>query len=155
MATRTSHLHAAGLRLALALALAMLVGSAYLAAPVIFAKAPSRELAGGIAAAVFARAYLLAGLFLLAAGAFAWRAGERARGFWLAWLLAALLVLALGAGFAPAIAAMQAKLAAAGGMQALAADDPLRRRFALLHGGASLIHLAASIALAWLIVRRG
>ncbi len=153
--TRIERLHRAGLRLALALALAMLAGSAYLAAPVIFAAAPSRELAGGIAAAVFARAYPLAGLFLLAAAAFGWRAGERARGFWIGWGAALALVAVLGALLAPEIDRLRTALAAAGGLDALAADHPLRRRFGLMHGVASTLHLIATLLAAWLVARRG
>ncbi|RME87343.1 MAG: hypothetical protein D6771_00630, partial [Zetaproteobacteria bacterium] len=88
MSSRWQAWHEAGLRLALAAALAMLAGSGYLAAPVLFAKLDAKT-AGDLAGAIFARAHPAAMLFLCAAAAFAWRRKVAAKAWW-AWIAVAL-----------------------------------------------------------------
>ncbi|RMH50074.1 MAG: DUF4149 domain-containing protein [Zetaproteobacteria bacterium] len=146
-------LAAAGCRLALALMLGLLVVPGFVAAPLLFAHAPSRMEAGMLAGALFHAANQA--LLLLAAAVAAFWLRLRAAG-WpigrLRWLALLLIVLAVALnlwGLAPAMEAL--KQAMPHGYDALAPDDPLRRRFALLHGISSSIHLVASLAAALLV----
>jgi len=144
-------LAAAGCRLALALMLGLLVVTGFVVAPQLFAHAPSRMEAGMLAGAIFHIANQA--LLLLAVAAFWFRL--RAAGWhigrlrWLALLLVVSLVAFNLWGLAPMMEAL--KQAMPHGYDALAADDPLRRRFALLHGVSSSIHLLASLAAALLV----
>jgi len=151
MSDRLGALHAAGARLAAALAFAMLLGSGYLAAPVLFADAPDRALAGELAGAIFARANAAAALFLLALGLFFWRLQRQGRLRWALWGLALGCVLMELLWFSPEMQAIKAKAAAMGGLEALASEHPLRQRFGLWHAIGSVAHLLATLALGGLI----
>jgi len=119
----------------------LLLVSGYVTAPVLFAQAPSRQLAGMLAGSVFHVANL-AGLVLLAMMAVL---GWRGMGRWMrAVLLGLALLLTLNEfGAAPVIARLKA------------AGDVDRHAFALWHGLAAVMHLVATLLAATLVACHG
>ncbi len=129
------------MRLASAGIFGLLLASGYVTAPVLFAQAPSRQLAGMLAGSVF-HVVNLAGFVLLAAVA---TLGWRGMGWWLqVALLGLALLLALNEfGVAPVIARLKA------------AGDVDRHAFVLWHGLAAVMHLVATLLAAMLVTCHG
>jgi len=115
---------------------------------VLFAEASSHAQAGKLAGAIFK--ICNQGLLVLgaAAAAFYWQLGERRKRIW----LPLLLLLALVAINAFALTPIMVELkAAAGPIDALAADDPQRQAFGMWHGISAMLHLCASLSAIWLV----
>jgi len=140
------------LRLCLALMFGLLVVSGYVVAPVLFAEAGSRMLAGHLAGSVFHLANR-GFLFLAAAVIVFWlrmgRDGALAgRLRWALLLVAAALIAGNAFAVAPVIADLKAQM---GVIDELAADDPQRHAFGLWHGVSAIVHLLATLATALLV----
>jgi len=146
-------LQVAATRLCTALMLGLLVVSGFVAAPVLFAHAGSRQLAGMLAGDIFHIANLGVLLLSIACAGFWWRlrGGEitiqRQH-----WIMLTLLVLSIATntwGISPIMEGIKAT--ATHGINALAKSDPLRHRFGMLHGISEMLHLLATLAAAWLV----
>ncbi len=133
-------------RLALALMLGLLVVPGFLAAPVLFAHLPTRAQAGEIAGVLFHIANRGELLLALAVALF-WRGRAAGRWRWWPLLLLALLVGVNEFALSPMMADIKAEM---GPIDAVPPDAPLRRRFGMLHGVSEALHLAATLAAAWL-----
>ena len=135
------------LRLSLALMLGALLVSGYVVAPLLFAHADSHQ-AGMLAGVIFHQCNQGVLVLSLAVAAFYRKLGERRKRCWLPLLLLAALVAVNLLYVAPMIEHIKQ---AAGAIDALAPDDPQRASFAAWHGVSAVLHLAASIASAWLV----
>ncbi|MDQ6950616.1 MAG: DUF4149 domain-containing protein [Mariprofundales bacterium] len=146
-------LQLAATRLCTALILGLLVVSGFVAAPVLFFYAGDRMLAGMLAGHIFHIANL--GVILLAVASAGFWFQLRARGFAvqrLHWCLLAIIALSIAInawGISPQMEIIKA--AATQGIDALAANNPLRTRFGMLHGISELLHLLAAVASTWLV----
>jgi len=146
-------LQLAASRLCAALMLGLLVVSGFVVAPVLFAHAGDRQLAGMLTGQIFHLSNL--GLLLLATANGAFWLRLRSSGIAIGrshWLLLAILVLLIAInewGIAPQMAAIKA--ASPHGIDTLAIHDPLRSRFGMLHGISEILHLLAMVASAWLV----
>jgi len=125
------------LRLSLAGVFGLLLVSGYVVAPVLFASAPSRQLAGMLAGSVFHVANLASLGLLAVAALLGWQQASRRFRLVLAGL--ALLLMLNEFGIAPEIA----------GLKAAGAVD--RHIFARWHGLAAIIHLGATLLAASLV----
>lgn len=140
-------------RLALALMLGLLAVSGYVVAPILFAEAGSRTLAGALAGDIF-HIVNRGVIFLAAAVMVFWLRMGGARIGWLRWALLLTVVVMVAAnafGVAPLIADLKTQ---AGPIDQLAADDPQRQQFALWHGVSAILHLIATLAAAVLVAIR-
>jgi len=140
------------IRFCLAMMLGLLLVSAYVVAPVLFAKAESSMVAGMLAGHIF-HLVNVGVLFLMAAvGAFWMRLDSVGRLNWILLLLVGVFVAGNEFVLSPM---MQALKDAAGAMDALPKDDPQRLQFGLYHGVSALLHLIASGMAALLVALGG
>ena len=149
----TTKLQRAACRLCLALMLGLLVVSGYVVAPQLFAHASSRMVAGALAGHIFHLANSALLLLALACAAFWLRLQSAGAAIgrlrWLLLAAVAVLVAVNEWGLAPQMEAVKALMPH--GYDALAADDPLRARFGMLHGISAMLHLLASLLAAVLV----
>lgn len=125
----------------------------YLAAPVLFAHVPDRQLAGEVAG----RLFLLIGWIGLGCAAYAalyllarFQAAVLKRAaFWLALVMAGLAAVSLF-GIQPLMAQLKAEA-----MPRQVMESVLRDRFAAWHGVSSILYLIQSLLGLWLIVASG
>ncbi|MBF0281529.1 MAG: DUF4149 domain-containing protein [Zetaproteobacteria bacterium] len=147
-------LQAMALQLCVALSFALLIVPGYVVAPVLFAKAPSSEVAGMLAGEIFHTANMGVLFLGIAIATFWWRQQRNGRARALkSWavLLSLLLLVAVNVyGIAPIIAELKAQ--AIHGITMLSMDDPLRKEFGMWHGISALTHLIASIFATLLLV---
>jgi len=150
--SKLDRMHRGMLRIALALMFGLLVVGGYVVAPILFAKAPSREMAGMLAGSIFHIANSAILILGVAVAAFWWRESRRGGliGGWRIGLLAAVLLLIGVNEFAVSTQIVAIK-AQAGPIDALAADDPLRRAFGIWHGISAAIHLCAALCMTLLV----
>jgi len=139
-----------GIRLALAMVLALLVVPGFVVAPVLFAKLDSHT-AGMVAGAIFHVANV--GILLLSAAVAAFWMRLPSMG-WLSWSMLGVLVLLVCANEFAIAPVMQSMKDAVGDISSLPKDDPQRMQFGILHGISEVVHLLASL-LALLLVARG
>ena len=151
MALSASCVRMGGLRLALAMMLALLVVPGYVVAPVLFAKLDTHT-AGMVAGAVFHVSNLGVLLLGAAVAAFWMRLGATTWGLWT--VLAVMLVLVCINAFVMA-PVMQDLKDAAGNISALPADDAQRKQFGMLHGISEVVHMLASLLALWLVATGG
>lgn len=153
MALSGACLRAGGLRLCLALILALLVVPGFVVAPILFAKAGSTYLAGMLAGFIFHVANRTIVILVLAVFAFWWRQGGVGRSSWLLLALVLLLVVVNEWGITPVIEALKVQIGH--GFDTLAKNDPLRVRFGAWHGVSAVLHLITTLAAAWLVAAGG
>lgn len=150
-------LRGVALRLCISLCFALLLVPAYVVAPILFAKAPSYEMAGMLAGHIFYSAGISVLVLSLAIAIFFWRQQQDGKVLgWKIWAVLGVMVGSVAAnvfGVGPVI--MDIKAQALQGISNLAADDPLRMRFGAWHGVSSGIHLLSTIASALLLVMYG
>ncbi|MDQ6964988.1 MAG: DUF4149 domain-containing protein [Mariprofundales bacterium] len=142
-----TELQLAACRICLALMLGLLVVSGYVVAPQLFAHSSSRMVAGALAGHVFQLANSALLLLALACATFWMRLRSSAvvigRLRWSLLGAVALLVAINQWGVSPQMEALKELMPQ--GYDALSATDPLRHRFATLHGISAVIHLIASL----------
>jgi hypothetical protein len=145
-------IHAAAVRLALAMMLGLIVVSGYVVTPLLFAKLATSAEAGNLAGELF---HLVnTGTLILAAAV---------AGFWvrikglgrLNWSLLIVVALFLALNefiLFPQLAEIKAQI---GPIDQLADDDVRRSQFGTLHGVSAALHLLAAIASAILVMLGG
>ncbi|MDQ6995299.1 MAG: DUF4149 domain-containing protein [Mariprofundaceae bacterium] len=131
----------AGIRLSLAMILALLIVPGFVIAPVLFSKLDTHT-AGMVAGAIFHISNL--GILLLSASVAAFWMRLSSLG-WLNWTLLGVMVLLVCANEFAIAPVMQSLKDAAGDISALAKDDPQKIQFGILHGISEIVHLLASI----------
>ena len=141
--------HGAAVRLLLALMLGLLVVTGYVVAPILFAKAGSPHEAGRLAGEIFHVANMGVIFMAVAVAAFWFRMKSISRMNWGLLLVVASLAAINEYGVSPIITELKH---AAGPIDQLAADDPLKARFGMWHGVSAVIHLLASLAAAVLLL---
>ena len=151
MAISKTCVRMAGIRLTLAMMLALLLVPGYVVAPVLFAKLDS-HIAGMVAGSIFHIANI--GVLILAAAlsSFWLRSGAVGRLNWGLLLVMIALVCANAFAIAPV---MQDLKDAAGAIDALAKDDPQRVQFGILHGISEIVHLLSSLMAVVLVALGG
>lgn len=148
MNSPTSKTPFAGLKLSLALILALLVVPAYVVAPILFAELESVK-AGLIAGKIFHLSNLAVLIIGLAAAVFCYRIQVK-KSTW--YLLATVLVLVAINTFG--VAHMMALIKSqAGDISALADDDTMRWMFRFWHGLGSIMQLITSLLVAFLVMQ--
>lgn len=152
MAFRAECVHGAAARLCLALMFGLLLVPGYVVAPTLFAHAPSVTEAGMYAGKIFHISNT--GVLLLAAAlaAFWFRLKGRGRLNWTLLALCAVVVAANEYGISPVLAELKA---AAGSLDALPKDDPIRAKFGMWHGISAAVHLVATLLAAALVAFGG
>jgi len=136
-------------RILLALMLGLLVVSGYVVAPILFAKAGSSHEAGRLAGEIFHVVNNGVVIIAVAVAAFWMRMESISRRQWGVLLVVAALAAINEYGVSPII--MELKLAA-GPIDQLAADSPLKAQFGMWHGVSAVIHLLSSIVAAFLLL---
>lgn len=139
----------AAVRLMLALMFGLLVVSGYVVAPILFAKAGSSHEAGRLAGEIFHVVNNGVIIMAVAVAAFWFRMKSVTKLNWGMLLVLGSLVAINEYGVFPMIAELKL---AAGPIDALADDDPLRQTFGMWHGVSAVIHLLASIVAAILLL---
>ncbi|HKI60644.1 MAG TPA: DUF4149 domain-containing protein [Mariprofundaceae bacterium] len=129
-------------RILLALILGLLVVSGYVVAPILFAKAGSSHEAGRLAGEIFHVVNNGVVIIAVAVAAFWLRMKSISRRSWGMLLVVASLAAINEYGVSPIIAELKL---AAGPIDQLAADDPLKAQFGMWHGVSAVIHLLSSI----------
>ncbi len=136
----------------LALMLGLIVVSGYVVAPLLFSKAATAAEAGRLAGELFHLVNIGVLILSAAVASFWMRIKNLGR---LNWSLLIGLVVLLSVNefvISPQLAEIKAQ---AGAIDQLAADDPLKRVFGMLHGVSATLHLLASIAAALLVALGG
>jgi len=139
----------AAVKLLLALMLGLLVVSGYVVAPILFAKVGSSHEAGRLAGEIFHIVNNGVVIIAVAVAAFWMRMESISRRQWGVLLVVAALAAINEYGISPMIAELKL---AAGPIDQLAADDPLKAQFGMWHGISAVIHLLASIIAALLLL---
>ena len=148
MNASTSKIHFAGLKLSLALVLALLVVPAYVVAPILFTELESVQ-AGLIAGKVFHLSNMAVLILGLAAAVFCYRIQVKKSTWYL--LSAVLILVALNTfGVAHMMAMIKTE---AGDISALADDDAMRLMFKFWHGLGSIMHLITTVLVAILVMQ--
>lgn len=138
----------AGLKLSLALMLALLIVPAYVVAPVLFAELSSVQ-AGLIAGKIFHISNLAFLMLCVAASLFARRL-RVAKSSWYLLLTVAVLVAINVFGVSTMMALIKAE---AGDISLLGKEEPLRWAFAFWHGLGSILQLLAALLVAVLVMK--
>ncbi len=136
-------------RLLLALMFGLLVVSGYVVAPILFAKAGSSHEAGRLAGEIFHVVNHGVILIAVAVVAFWFRMKPVSRLNWGLLLVLASLATINEYGVSPIIAELKL---AAGPIDALAENDPMRKAFGMWHGVSAVIHLLATVVAALLLL---
>jgi len=138
----------AGLKLSLALMLALLIVPAYVVAPVLFAELTSAQ-AGLIAGKIFHVSNLAFLILCVAAALFARRLGVTKATWYL--LLAVTLMVAINVfGVSTMMTMIKTE---AGDISLLSKEEPLRWAFAFWHGLGSILQLLTSILVVTLVMK--
>jgi len=136
-------------RILLALMFGLLVVSGYVVAPILFAKMGSSHEAGRLAGEIFHVVNSGVVFIAIAVAAFWFRMKSISKFNWGLLLVLASLAAINEYGISPMITELKL---AAGPIDQLADDDPLRKAFGMWHGVSAVIHLLASIAAAILLL---
>lgn len=142
-------IHGSAVRLLLAIMFGLLVVSGYVVAPVLFAKAGSSHEAGRLAGEIFHVVNIGVMVMAVAVAAFWFRMKSMSRLNWGLLLVLGSLVAINEYGVSLMITEIKH---AAGPIDALADDDPLRQSFGMWHGISASIHLLASLVAACLLL---
>jgi len=146
-------MHIAAIRLGLGLIFGLLIVSGYVVVPILFAQADSSTEAGRLAGHIFAAVNQGVLLLAVALAAFWFKLRQVSPPSHVDWMLLVLLAALVGANgwlVAPEIESIKH---AAGAIDQLAKDDPLRMKFGMWHGVSSILHLLASLAAAVLLMK--
>lgn len=150
MSDRAFCIHAAAVRLAQALILGLLLVSGYVVAPILFAQLPSAAEAGRIAGVIFSmtnQGVMLLGV-AVAAFWFKLKQGSSAD-----WVMLVLLLALVGINGWWVAAEIESIKQAAGPIDLLAKEDPLRQQFGMWHGVSAILHLLESLLAAVMVAK--
>jgi len=152
LSMRVECVRVGAVRLLLALMLGLIVVSGYVVAPLLFAKAATHAEAGRLAGELFHLVNIGVLILSAAVASFWMRIKNLGRLNWSLLIGLAVLLAMNEFVISPQLAEIKVQ---AGPIDQLAADDPQRAEFGMLHGVSAMLHLLAAISAALLVTLGG